>query len=212
MVQLNSGDLVRIHYTGRLSSDQSVFETTDEALAKSSGIWSDSTPYGPRVVIVGRGAMIAGLETGLQTLSAGQSGHFSIKADQAFGPRFAELVRVMPEREFAKSGVKAAPNLIVSIDGVPALVKSVSSGRIMLDFNHPLAGQDLEYDVQLIEVITDPAQKAQELAKALGGSVAVDAPSKTVSIPKSVAPKVAQNLEAALKASLEGWTIKIETQ
>jgi FKBP-type peptidyl-prolyl cis-trans isomerase 2 len=210
MVKLNAGDLVRIEYTGRLSSDHSVFETTDETLAQSSGLWSNTTVYGPRVVISGRGAMIAGLEAGLSTLAPGQSSKLHIKAEQAFGPRFPELVRIMPEREFAKSGVRAQPNLIVSIDGIPALVKSVSSGRILLDFNHPLAGQDLDYDVQLLEVITDPAQKAQELAKALGGQVLVDAKEKTLIIPKSVPADKAKNLEGALKASIEGWSVVIE--
>ncbi len=210
MVKLNAGDLVRIRYTGRLASDRSVFETTDMALAQSSGVYSNTTPYGPRVVLFGRGAMIAGLEAGLLTLSPGQSGTFRIPAEKAFGPRFAELVRIMPEREFAKSGVQPQPNLIVAIDGIPALVKSVSSGRIMLDFNHPLAGQDLDYEVELIEIITDPAAKAQELAKTLQASVSVDEKTKTLTIPKTVPADNAKNLQAALKAAVEGWTVKLE--
>lgn len=212
MVKLNPGDLVRIEFTGRLASDQSVFETTDESLARQAGVWSSSAQYGPRLVLFGRGAMISGVEAGLSTLSPGQSGEFAIPVARAFGPRFPELVRVMPQKEFLRHGVQPQPNLIVSIDGVPALIKSVSSGRILLDFNHPLAGQELKYSLQLLEVIGEPEAKVTALGELFGVSLAVaeTGGKKSVSIPKTLDAPKARQLSMTLQSALSGWEIKPE--
>lgn len=214
MAKLSAGDLVRIQYTGRLAGDQSVFETTDEDIAKTSGIWSTSSLYGPRLVLYGRGAMIAGIEEALATLSSGQSGEFKINESKAFGPKYGELVRVMSQKEFMRHGVQPQTNLVVSIDGVPATVKSVSSGRVMLDFNHPLAGQELVYSLQLLEIITDPTEKAKALASTFDANLqlVIDASKKSVRIPKNVLEAArTRSLQASLRAALDGWDVQIES-
>ncbi|MFH1094671.1 MAG: peptidylprolyl isomerase [Candidatus Micrarchaeota archaeon] len=204
MVKLNKGDLVRIAFTGRVASTGAVFETTDEELAKSEGIWSTSAHFGPRLVVCGTGTMVAGLEEGVSGMSAGQKSHIKFSADKAFGPKFKELVRVMSEKEFAKQGVQPAPNLIVSIDGIPAVIKSISSGRILLDFNHPLAGEELEYDLELIEVFTDPKEKAQALVSVFNTTATIreENGSLKVDVPAGLAPANAKALSSVLKASL----------
>lgn len=204
MAQLNRGDLVRIAFAGRVAADNSLFETTDEPLARAAGLWSPEASYGPRLVIYGVGAMISGLEEGIAALAPGQSAEVKIPSSKAFGPRYRELVRVMPEKEFARHGVRPVSNLMVTIDGVPALVKSVSSGRILLDFNHPLAGQDLIYSLQLIEVVSDPALKAQALAKAFGGSAEVSSSGGklVVKAAAGLPADKAKGLMAALRSSL----------
>ncbi len=212
MVKLSAGDLVRIQYTGRLAGDQSIFETTDEQIAKAIGIWSTASAYGPRLVLYGRGAMIAGIEEALQTMAPGESREFHIPESKAFGQRFAELVRVMPQKEFLRHGLAPQPNLVVSIDGVPAIVKSVSSGRVMLDFNHSLAGQELIYHLQLLEVITEPAAKAKALAQVIGAlaEVKVDEKKKVAVISKLLDSQKARQLQASLRSALEGWDVQIE--
>lgn len=213
MVKIGKGDLIRMELTGRLTSDNSAFESTDEETAKKEGIWSSSSKYGPRLVIYGRGAMIEGLEEEIAKVDIGKEAQVKVPASKAFGQRFNELVRVMPEKEFLKHGVTPSVGLMVTIDGVPALVKSVSSGRIMLDFNHPLAGQDVKYSIKLLEVISEPKQKAGELAKQFGSEVKVDENNgkRKVQISKSLEVSKAKGLQAALRASLGDWAdIEIE--
>lgn len=207
MVELTKGDLVRLEIVGKLCSDGSVFESTDEQVAKQSGIWSNASTYGSRLVIYGKGAMIAGIEERMPKLAIGKEEKFTIGAQKAFGPRFAELVRVMPLKEFERHGIRAEPGLMVTIDGVPALVKTVSSGRVMLDFNHPLAGQDLEYRLKLLEVISEPEKKARELAKQFGIEIEISANNgkKKITLKKGTQAQKAKGLEAALKASLGEW-------
>lgn len=211
MVKLSAGDIIRIEITGRLRTDRSVFETTDEKLALESGIHSSASKYGPRLVIVGKGAMIAGLEDVVPALEIGAARDIAVPADKGFGQRHAELVRVMPQKEFERHGVRASNGMMVTIDGVPALVKSASSGRVMLDFNHPLAGQDLDYSVKLLEVITDPAKKAQALAEQFDAQIKIEDMESQRRIVVASAPDTskAKGLEAALRASLGDWA-KIE--
>jgi len=205
MTRMEEGDLVKIELTGKLS-DGSVFETTDENLAKSSRIWSNKSKYGARMVLVGRGAMIAGLEEEISKMKVGEKKKIIASVDKAFGPKHSELVRVMPIREFEKHGVNAIPGLMITMDGVPAMVKSVSSGRVMLDFNHPLAGQELSYDIHLLEVVNKPEEKAQALAQQFGAKLKIEADGKDkkVIIEKGEVSKT-KGLEASLKACLGDW-------
>lgn len=206
MKGIEKGDLVKIELTGRLL-DGSVFETTDESVAKSAEVWSNRAKYGPRLVIVGRGAMIAGLEEEIPLMRAGEKKSVRISVDKAFGPKHASLVRVMPMKEFEKHGVRAIPGLMITLDGVPALVKSVSSGRVMLDFNHPLAGQELTYEVHLLEIVNEPEKKAKELATQFGASIRIE-PSgngRKIIIEKGTESSKTKGLEASLKACLGDW-------
>ncbi|PIT84662.1 peptidylprolyl isomerase [Candidatus Micrarchaeota archaeon CG10_big_fil_rev_8_21_14_0_10_45_29] len=207
MNKLQKGDLVKIELSGSLVSDGSLFESTDEKEAKDAGIWSNASKYGPRLVIFGKGAMIAGIEEELSKIEVGKEVEIIVPASKAFGEKHQELVRVMPEKEFASHGVRAQAGLMVTIDGVPAMVKSASSGRIMLDFNHPLAGQDLKYKIKLLEIISEPEKKAHELAAQFGCDVKVEGEGKGISVilPKDVEASKRKGLEAALKASLGEW-------
>lgn len=204
---LQSGDLVRIHYTGRLASDGSMFESTDEESAQKGGIWSTASVYGPKLAIYGKGSMLAGIEEAVKTLKPGQSGTFKIEALKAFGPRFPELVRVMSESDFLKGGVKPQIGLIVMVEGIPATVKSVSSGRVMLDFNHSFAGQDVEYSIQLLDVISDSAEKVRSLSEHFGVSARIekDGQKNKIAVSMGADKKKAEALSAALKAALGDW-------
>ena len=204
MPDISKGDLVRIAFTGRLASNNSVFETTDEATAKSGQIWSSTTSYGPRLVIFGTGNMISGLEENISSMQIGQKKNFHIPQDKAFGPRFKELVRIMPEKEFARHNVLPAANLVVTIDGLPAVVKSITSGRVMLDFNHPLAGEELEYELELLEIITEPKEKAGALAKTFGteAKISEEGGKLKIEIPSGLVPANARALLQALRSSL----------
>ena len=213
MVKLNSGDLVRIAFTGRRSSDQVIFETTDDKVARETGIFDPKAVYGPRLVIIDRGMMLPGLEAGVRQMEAGQTGKVNIPFSMAFGPRHKELVRIMPEREFAKQGVTPAPGLTLSMDGLPARVKSNSSGRVVLDFNHPLAEQDLTYVINLIEVISEPSAKIKALAEQQGINVTITSEKgkNVVSIPKGTRPELAEILGNMFRASVGDWAeVRIE--
>lgn len=205
-MSIKKGDLVRIHYTGRLP-EGAVFDTTDEEAARRAGIWSSAVQYGSKLAVFGNKAMLLGIEESVSTLKAGQSGTFKIRAEKAFGPRFPNLVRVMSEPEFNKGGVRAQPGLMVMVEGIPATVKSVSSGRVILDFNHPFAGKDVEYSIQLLEVISDNAEKVRALSELFNVAVRIesDKGKPHIAIPKNSDSARVNSFKAALKSSIGDW-------
>lgn len=213
MVKISPGDLVRIAFTGRRASDQSIFETTDVPTARDTGIFDPKIVYGPRLVIMDRGMMLPGLEEGIRRMEVGQTGKINIPYSMGFGPRHKELLRIMPEREFAKQGVKPQVGLVVNMDGVPARVKSASSGRVVLDFNHPLAEQDLVYIVNLIEVITEPAAKVKALAGQQGIEVEIvqEGKKNVVKIPKATRLELSRVLANMFRAAVGDWAeVRVE--
>jgi FKBP-type peptidyl-prolyl cis-trans isomerase SlyD len=204
--KIEQGDLVKIELTGRLF-DGSVFETTDENVAKKNEIWSNTSKYGPRLVVIGRGAMIAGLEEEIPKMKVGDYRKVHVACDKGFGSKHAELVRVMPQKEFEKRGVRAVAGLMVTLDGVPAMIKSVSSGRVMLDFNHPLAGEELEYEVKLLEIISEPDKKANELANQFGAKIKIEQKDgkNSIVVQNGIENSKLRGLEASLHACIGDW-------
>ncbi|VVC02408.1 Putative FKBP-type peptidyl-prolyl cis-trans isomerase [uncultured archaeon] len=184
-------------------------------MAKASGLYSEKIMYGPRLVIFGRGFMIPGLEEGIVQMQPGQEARIHVPFQRAFGPKQPELVRMMGDKELLRAGVQPRIGLILNIDGVQARVKSVSPGRVMLDFNHPLAGEDLTYHLQLIEIITDPAAKAKALGDEFHTSLAIDAgakPKPVARIPKLLEAGRARSLAAMLQASVgDSFEVKIDS-
>ena len=174
MANVKKGDLVKLDYTGRMAKTGQVFDTTDEAIAKKAGIWESSSLYGPKHALFGSGAIIQGMEEAVLQAQLGKAEDFAIEPKKAFGERSSELVRLIPEKEFHKQQVQPAPGMILTLDGAIARVKSVTSGRVVIDYNHPLAGEQVIYSIKVHEVITDDKKKIEAIlsANALAGDIA----------------------------------------
>ena len=173
MANVKKGDLVKLEYTGRMAKTGQIFDTTDEAIAKQAGIWESSSIYGPKHALFGSGAIIPGMEEAVLQSQLGKSEDFAIEPKLAFGERSSELVRLIPEKEFRKQSVQPAPGMIVTLDGAIARVKSVTSGRVVIDYNHPLAGEQVIYSIKVHEVITDDKKKIEAIlsANSLSGDI-----------------------------------------
>jgi FKBP-type peptidyl-prolyl cis-trans isomerase 2 len=201
MVDAKKGDLVLIEYTGRVASTGQAFDTTDGSLARSEGIFDESARYGAKLALFGHKAIMQGLEEAIAAAPMGRSEDFMISPDKAFGKKLPGLVRMMPEKEFARQGVVPVAGMTITLDGVAARVKSVTSGRVVVDFNHPLAGESVLYSLKVTELISDPRKKIEAIASSLGvsASIAPDGGNFRVSFGKSDEP---QKIEAAKSAIL----------
>ncbi|VVB98817.1 Putative FKBP-type peptidyl-prolyl cis-trans isomerase [uncultured archaeon] len=188
MVSAKKGDLVRMEYTGKVAATGMVFDTTDESIAKKSGIWEQSTVYGPKLAVFGSKTIIPGIEEAILSSQLGKSAEFTIGADKAFGEKIPSLIRMMPEREFAKQGVRPVMGMVLALDGMPAMVKSITSGRVVVDFNHPLSGESVHYTLKVTEVISDEKKKLEALLAAAGvkGAVSEKGGKLEISIEKPV--------------------------
>ncbi len=144
MRQAKTNDLVKVHYTGSLK-DGSVF---DSSLDKQ-----------PLEFKIGYGVIIPGFESGIIGMYEGDKKTVSIPPEEAYGPHREELVDSI-DRSRIPSSIKPEVGMILEIsspDGevMKARIIEVDETFVCLDMNHPLAGKELIFEIQLIEVIPE---------------------------------------------------------
>ena len=149
MSQAKEGDKVTVHYTGMLESG----EVFDSSMCTEDECGCDS---GPLEFTIGMGEVIPGFEKGVIGMSPGESRTVNIPVEEAYGQRNDDLVGVV-ER------VHVPPDLIPEVgmrievtqdDGqeFPVVITEVTDTHVTLDANHPLAGRNLVFDIQLLEI------------------------------------------------------------
>lgn len=127
------------------------------SLALEDGTIVDSTSDGePMEFQMGDGTLIEGLEMALVGLSAGDKQTLSIPPETGYGFADAEHTHVLPLADFAEE-LKPEPGLIMSFDlpngeHVPGTVIAVEGNQVKVDFNHPLAGREVVFSVEILEV------------------------------------------------------------
>jgi FKBP-type peptidyl-prolyl cis-trans isomerase SlpA len=121
-----------------------------------SGEEIDSTRRSrPATFTVGDGSLLPGFERALFGLSAGADEQLRIAAPDGFGEQRQENLRFVPMAQFA-ANVAPEPGLVVSFAGpggeLPGVVRSIEGDLVVVDFNHPLAGKNLIFDVSILKV------------------------------------------------------------
>ncbi|MBU1705068.1 MAG: FKBP-type peptidyl-prolyl cis-trans isomerase, partial [Nanoarchaeota archaeon] len=151
--------------TGTLKDDNIVFDTTDAKVAEENGIFDEKTAYGPVIVCIGEGQLIPGLDKKIEGKEAGKEYDINLTAEESFGKKDAKLIQLIPTSRFKKDKVQPMPGMQVNIDGITATIKSVSGGRTLVDFNHPLSGKDLAYKINIKRIVEHPKEKIQAYLK-----------------------------------------------
>ena len=142
MTQAKSGDTVKIHYTGK-------FEDGTEFAASING--------NPLQFTIGEGQVIPGLEQAVIGMSPGEAKTAEILAEQAYGLYHESKVKKVNRERFpAHLDLKVGRVLTMRKAGgekIRHIVTTVSETSVTIDANHPLAGEDLIFDIQLIEIV-----------------------------------------------------------
>lgn len=160
-MKLDNKMFVEIEYTGRLKEDNKVFDTTDESIAKKNDIYNPNAHSGPVSICIGEGFILKGIEDSLIGKEVGNEYVLELEAENAFGRKDAKLLQLIPSSKFREQKVQPFPGLQLNIDGMMGIVKTVSGGRILVDFNHPLSGRDMVYNVKINKVLEEPAEKVK---------------------------------------------------
>ncbi len=141
MVQAKLGDTVKVNYTGKLG-DGTVFDS--------------SVDRDPLQFSLGEGQVIAGFEEAVVGMSPGDNKSVTIPSEQAYGTYQEELVIVVDEQQIpAELSVEVGQQLQMrhsSGQMVPVLVTDIAEDKVTLDANHPLAGKDLIFDIELVNI------------------------------------------------------------
>jgi peptidylprolyl isomerase len=141
MAQAKNGDTVTVHYTGKLE-DGTVFDS--------------SANRDPLQFTLGEGLLIPGFEQAVLGMSPGESKTAEVAADQAYGLHREEMVVEIDRQEFPPNFQPEVGQQLQmpQSDGrtIRLTVSAVSEQKVTLDANHPLAGRDLTFDIQLVEI------------------------------------------------------------
>lgn len=141
MQKVKSGDTVKVHYHGRLT-DGTTFDS--------------STGREPLEFQVGTGAVIAGFDNGIMGMEVGEKKTIEIPVEEAYGPKDPNMLIEFPKANFPddlKPEVGMQLNMTNGAGQViPVVITAVGPEAVTLDANHPLAGQDLIFDIELVEI------------------------------------------------------------
>ncbi len=141
VVLTKTGDTVKVHYTGTLE-DGTVFDTSVERE--------------PLEFTLGQGQLIPGFEQGVIGMKVGESKTINIPADQAYGPHHDDLIQVIERSQLSEDlEPKVGQQLQMrGPDGrtIIVTITDVSETTITIDTNHPLAGQNLTFEIELVEI------------------------------------------------------------
>ncbi len=163
---MEKGDFVLLEMEGRDSSGQ-VFDSTKGETAKSL-----HGKEGPMLIIYGHAVIVKGINDALGRMKEGESLSIAVEPKDAFGDKKPEKIKVYPVLEFIKAGYKSIAPGMVMVLNVPTgkltgTIKSISNGRVTVDFNHPLAGKKVFYDLKAVKVIGDMGEKVSKLCETL---------------------------------------------
>ena len=158
---LQDGDFVRIDYTVRTVEDETVVDTTDEDVAEEAGIDEEGHEFGPRTIVVGAGHVFEAVNDDLIGKEVGDGNTVHIDAVDAFGEFDPDDVRTVSAGKIDEDD--RYPGAHVNVDGQQGHIETIIGGRARVDFNHPLAGEDLEYEYEIVEVVDDPEEQAKGL-------------------------------------------------
>lgn len=141
MQQVKSGDTVKVHYHGKLT-DGSTFDSSEGR--------------DPLEFKVGSGQVIKGFDTGVTGMSVGEKKTVHIPSDEAYGPKDEERIVEFPRANFPPDMKPEVGMQLNMTNGeghvIPVVVKEVGEEAVLLDANHPLAGEDLVFEIELVDI------------------------------------------------------------
>jgi len=141
MQQVKSGDTVKVHYHGKLA-DGTTFDSSEGRE--------------PLEFEVGSGSVITGFDSGVTGMTVGEKKTVTIPVDEAYGQKQEDLYMEFPRDRFPADVIPEAGMQLNMSNGqgqdFPVIIKEVNEDSVILDANHPLAGEDLTFDLELVEI------------------------------------------------------------
>jgi FKBP-type peptidyl-prolyl cis-trans isomerases 2 len=158
---LQNGDFVRLGYDAYTVETGQLVDTTDESVAEEEGVDTEGQEFGPRTIVLGEGGLFDPVEDDVVGREVGDSATVTVPATEAFGEHDTDEVRTISVEKLPEDD--RYPGANVQIDGEQGFVETVIGGRARVDFNHPLAGEEVEYDYEILEEVEDRVEQAKGL-------------------------------------------------
>jgi len=157
-MKVQKNDFIEIEFTGKANGE--VFDTTNKQEAKEIGIDADVKPI---IISVGNQMLLKGLDELIEDKEIEKKYTIHLKPEKAFGPRNPKLIRTIPMKAFKEQNMNPVQGMTLQLDNHIAKILSVSGGRVIVDFNNPLAGKEVDYNFKILRKVTDNKEKINSL-------------------------------------------------
>ncbi|MBS3076176.1 peptidylprolyl isomerase [Candidatus Pacearchaeota archaeon] len=152
---LNKKDFIEIEFTARVRDTQEVFDSNIKKDLENSNLETDTKPF---IFALGENMFLKGVEDFLLGKEIGKY-KIDLEPEQAFGKRDSRLVQIVPMKVFRQQNVRPIQGAMFNFDGRIAKILSVSGGRVIVDFNNPVSGKAVTYEVNVLRKIEDLNEK-----------------------------------------------------
>jgi peptidylprolyl isomerase len=158
-----NGTLILADLTGKIKDTGQIIDTTRKEDAEKAGEADPTRTYEPRLIAVGEGWVLKGLDEALKKAEPNQTLDVELAPDKAYGTRDPTKVSKISIRKFGEKAAELSVGAEVEVDNRVGIVRSLESGRAVVDFNHKYAGKTLDYNIQIKEKLDSRDAQIQAL-------------------------------------------------
>ena len=158
---IGDGDIVEIDFTARTKQSSILVDTTKEEVAKEEDVNTEGQKWGPRKIVIGENHTFKVVEDSIRERKIGDGETIQIPAADAFGEYDSEWVKTVSIDKIPKDD--QYPGARTTIENHQVQIETIVGGRARVNFNHVLAGEDIEYEYEIKSVVEDPKEKAKAL-------------------------------------------------
>ncbi len=160
---MNDGDFIELSFEMRAGQDKKLISTSKEDLAKKEDIFDDKKKYKNAVIVIGTEGLFKEINDSFKEAEVGKEYEVTVPAKDAYGMRDNKNIKVVPMREFQRNKINPEIGKEVNINNKSGKIISVTPGRVLIDYNHELAGKDLYYKYQVVKIIDDIKDKVNAI-------------------------------------------------
>ncbi len=145
-MKVEAGKFVKVEYTGTFDNGE-VFDSSEE----------HGSPLG---FTVGSGDLIKGFDDAVMGMEIGQEKSFHVTPEQGYGPYQDDMIKEVPKAQFGEDSGQLQVGIQIVLQTpegyvIPATVKAIEGESVKLDFNHPLAGKELNFKIKVVEILDE---------------------------------------------------------
>ncbi len=196
-MKVKKGDFVELDFVGRIKETGTIFDLTSEKEAKDNNIYNPNLTYKSVVICIGENEIIKGLDEELIGKEIKKKYMIDIPEEKAFGKKNPKLIKLIPSKAFKQQKIAPFPGLQINIDGIIGTIRAVSGGRIIVDFNHPLAGKNLIYALTINRIISDDKERIKAILKTDKAKVEIKGSEAKITL--NIPEKLQEILEKRIK-------------
>jgi FKBP-type peptidyl-prolyl cis-trans isomerase 2 len=162
---VEEGSLIYVDYIGRTKNDGKVFDLTIEEVAKNEGLYRDDDRYEPILVSVGSNWLLEAIEEELIGMKVDQTKTIDIPPERGAGKRDPSLIKMIAKAKLEKQGARIAIGEKITFGREQGVITQILGRTARVDFNPPMAGKTLTFDVTVKGIVSAPDEKVFAVLK-----------------------------------------------